>query len=158
MSTKSLEEKIISLRKTIAWMDLVLANISQGIIVLDESWRIVFVNQWVSELTNRSRIMLLGKSLDYIVPVETAKPVNKTTMTVHSVADLNGVYEVKKSRSHTEISIQARFIPQICQAVCIITPVSTDLKTEEAMRQFYKEVATMRQEIVRLQNSASLED
>lgn len=148
---KALKEKIVALRETVAWMDLVLASINQGILVVDKNWRIVFANTYLAEAIGENRILLLGQPFSSVLPGITDKQLtSKTKMNLRSIHRLNGLITMSVEQTNREMSFEARYVESLQQAVCIITDVSSELKSEEAAMRFFKEIGTLRQELIRV--------
>lgn len=59
---------VLELRRSIAWMDLVMANLSEGVAVINENDHVTFVNDSFAALIEKQRIFLLGLSIWEILP------------------------------------------------------------------------------------------
>lgn len=75
-----LKATIADLRRTIAWMDLALSRLSEGIVVVNEDkFRIAYANDAFAAMIGKPRILLLGSPIgDYLpsfrVPTIRASP------------------------------------------------------------------------------------
>jgi signal transduction histidine kinase len=62
----TLADELLEVRRTLGWMDLVIGNISDAVYVSDKKSRLIFVNQYFSDLLNIPRVFLLGRQLDEV--------------------------------------------------------------------------------------------
>lgn len=148
MSVDSLEKKIMSLRETLSWMDLVMANVNECILVLDSEWRVVFANSYLAEMLGQNRILLLGKNaweiLNFIEPtVETSKK----QLSIKDVAKLDGVYDFAIHSLNLKLLFHGKYVDHLNQAVCIISDVSVVLRAEKAMMSLHEEIAALKAEL-----------
>lgn len=63
----------LSLRESNAWMDLVLASIADGVIIVGEDLRILFCNDGFAKMIGRHHTSLVGSSLTRFLPVSLDK-------------------------------------------------------------------------------------
>lgn len=77
MKANGLDAEITALRKTLAWMDLVLANLSEGIVIVDSRWKVNFANEALADLIGDTRIFLLGKHIWDVLPLTQKKQAPK---------------------------------------------------------------------------------
>lgn len=149
MSTNNLEKKIISLRQTLSWMDLVLANVDQGIVVLDSEWRIVFINSYLAEMLGQNRILLLGKPIGEVLPFLGAKirPDSNTTLPIKSAASLVGVYDYVAEKLKIKLLVRGNYVDHLNQAVCMLSDVSIELKAESALMALHQEVSALKKQL-----------
>lgn len=68
MSNSKFEEIIVDLRRSVAWMDLVLSNLHEGVGVLGKDNKLLFANDALGKMLSKNRIFLLGKSLGELIP------------------------------------------------------------------------------------------
>ncbi len=64
ISSDPLSRELLEVQRTLGWMDIVLGNITDAVYVTDKNQRLVFANQFFSDLLGVPRIFLLGKNLD----------------------------------------------------------------------------------------------
>lgn len=146
MSDADLEDKIISLRSTIAWMDLVLANVNESIVVLDENWRIIFANSYTAEILNSDRVLLLGQSFWDAMPVikDAGSKPHRDTLPITSIASLNGVYDFQYKKIPRKLQLQASYIKALNQAVCILSDVTIEMRAENALMALQNEASKLK--------------
>ncbi len=144
MSIESLEKKIMSLRNTLSWMDLVMANVNECILVLDSEWRVVFANSYLAEIIGQNRILLLGKPAWKLLPfLESKVHVKSKTTSIKSVTKLDGVYDFSVQSLDLKLLFHGKYVDHLKQAVCIISDVSVELKAEGAMMTLHKEITEL---------------
>lgn len=68
--TESLAKELLELQRTLGWMDLVIGSITDAVYVTDAQARIVFANQFFSDLLGTPRVFLLGKHLQEVFPTQ----------------------------------------------------------------------------------------
>jgi PAS domain-containing protein len=149
MSTTSLEKKIIALRQTLSWMDLVLANVDQGIVVLDNEWRIMFINSYLAEMLGQNRIVLLGKPIVEVLPFMKPKIqlTRKKVLSIEAVATLIGVYDFSADKLKMKLLVRGNYVEHLDQAVCLLSDVSIELKAESALMALHQEVAILKKQL-----------
>lgn len=69
------DQVLADLRKSLAWLDLAMATLHEGVLVLDEDMKVLFANDAVAEMAGMSRILMLGAKVWDVVPLhESGKP------------------------------------------------------------------------------------
>ncbi len=145
MSIESLEKKITTLRQTLSWADLVMANVSECILVLDSDWRVVFANSYLAEIIGQNRILLLGKYVWEILPfTEAAIRPKKRQLSLKKVAQLDGVYDFRVQNLNLKMLFNGKYVDQLQQAVCIITDATIELKAGSALMSMQEELAALK--------------
>lgn len=148
MSVESLEKKIISLRETLSWMDLVMANVNECILVLDSEWRVVFANSYLAEILGQNRILLLGKNAWEVLPfLEPKVQVSSKRLSIKAVSKLDGVYDFSIHSLNLKLLVHAKYVAHLKQAVCIISDVSVELKAENALMSLNEEIAALKADL-----------
>lgn len=140
METKAMNDEIKALRKTLAWMDLVLANLSESVFVVDKDWKITFVNKALADLVGELRIILLGKYVWEVVPITRGETSLKTQiknekLSIKNAELLNGVYKLGAFKTSRIMELNCTYIPKLQQAACVLT--DTTLETR-ALKQLHK--------------------
>ena len=146
MSNDAAEEKIMALRHTIAWMDLVMANVNESILVLDTNWRIIFANSYMAEILGSDRVQLLGRAFWDVLPMIKAESHTPQIdeLPVKLIASLNAVYDLKYKSITRKLQLQGKYVDSINQAVCILSDVTVELKAENALMALQKEVSNLK--------------
>jgi PAS domain-containing protein len=116
---------IKELRQTLAWMDLVLANITEGICVIDQNQAIIYTNDAFTKLVDQQRIKLLGLKLPNLIPFKQEKI-------------QPGVYQLKTTRGNTSISLTTKDISNINQQVIVIKDITLAEQTKIKLEQYKK--------------------
>lgn len=148
MTDEHLEKKIKTLRDTLTWMDLVMSSLNEGIVVLDNEWRVVFANSYLAEILGQNRILLLGKKIWEILPF-LKPPANKNNslLSIKSVSKLDGVYDFSMQKLNLKLLLRGKYVDHLKQAVCIISNVSVELKAEDALMSLHKEIALLKAQL-----------
>lgn len=150
MKTTPIDDKITSLRATIAWMDLVMANVNESIVVLDNNWRIIFANSYLADTLGIDRVVLLGKLFWDVMPIFSDGNKNASQLPLRSIAELNSVYELKQNSITLKLLLQCKYVAALDQAVCIMSDVSIELKAENALMKLHRQIDSLRSEIADL--------
>lgn len=143
--TPPLEEIIAKLRQTLAWMDLVLANLKEGVVVLNQDMNIVYANDAFAELVQRPRIFLLGSMLSEVLPfLEQDGRALKPNDFPHRLSPelpekLRGTYQVRLPAHVATVEIWATFLPKLDQAVVLLRDVTKQQEAEKALENKVKE-------------------
>ena len=148
MAKDNFEHKIAELRGTLAWTDLVLANIDEAILVLDDQWRINFANSSLAELLARDRIGLLGHTLWELPLARNDRPLSdmpgSRKTKIESINSLDAVYDVKVMTVERKLLLRGRFVPGLGQAVCVLRDVSVELKADFALMALQRKVKALK--------------
>lgn len=144
MSTEMLEKKIMDLRRTLAWMDLVMANVNECILVLDKDWRIVFINSYMAELLDQNRVLLLGRYVWEISPFENSlKAEDLSKQSIESINKLNGIYNLKVKTLNFKLLLQGKYVDTLEQAICIMSNVSMELNASSELIKLNEKIAAL---------------
>ena len=143
MSQRNLDYKISELRRTLAWMDLVMASINEAILVLDRDWRIIFANTALAEILGINRILLLGQKMPEVLPgIGSIRGAG-----IEQISDMDGVFEMKLGKIERKFYLKSKFVESLGQAVCVIDDISLDVRAEGAMMEMHKKVASLEAEL-----------
>lgn len=146
MTNSEAQTKILGLRKTIAWMDLVMANVNESILVVDDTWRIVFANSYLAEILDVDRILLLGQPFWDVLPMvtEASSTPHIKELPIKLIAGLNGVYDLRHKSIIRKLQLQGKYIKSLNQAVCILSDVTVELRAESTIMNLHKEVSRLK--------------
>lgn len=100
MSKSELGQTIADLRRTIAWMDLALARLEEGIVVVEaKDMRIRYANDAFANMVGRQRIFVLGAPLAALFPKIEAREGEGERQSEHRLAGPRGqrVIEVRSA-------------------------------------------------------------
>lgn len=133
MKANPMDNEIQALRKTLAWMDLVMANLNEYVFVVDKDWKIIFVNNAFAELIGTMRILLLGKYAWEVLPITLdGEPLeiilSKQKLIVKNVARLNGVYQLDLFKVNRIMELRCSYVPNLNQAACVLTDTTLETK------------------------------
>jgi PAS domain-containing protein len=130
-------------------MDLVLASVDQGIVVLDSEWRIVFINSYLAEMLDQNRIVLLGKPIVEVLPFlkQKIEPTSETSLSIKAVSAVIGVYNFSADKLKMKLLVRGKYVEHLDQAVCLLSDVSIELKAESALMALHQEVAILKNQL-----------
>jgi signal transduction histidine kinase len=132
----SLEQSVVDLRKSLAWLDLVISTINDGIISLDKDLKIHFINDRAAEILRRDRIFLLGAPIWQALPLfKKNNRLKKADYLLHankpSIRSLNDIYELSTGDNKILASVKFNRVPKINQISLTITDVTEQKRAEE---------------------------
>ncbi len=101
---KAINAVLKDLRNSLSWMDLVMENLKEGVLVVGRDMRIAFTNTAFADMAGVPRIMMLGCPLWEVVPLSLNKQdmfpeLKKMEQHFTTLKHLNGVYELKDKKS-----------------------------------------------------------
>lgn len=145
MAKENLEEVISDLRKSLAWLDLVLATLNEGVITLEKDLRIHFANDAMAEILNINRIFLLGSPLWEVLPLTKENKLLKkndylTALKKNDIQSLSGIYTLKMAEKIRIVEVTFGYIPKIKQIAIVIRDV-TKLQEETLYVKLQQEIA-----------------
>jgi PAS domain S-box-containing protein len=132
-------DQVSELRKSLAWADLVLANLNEGVVVVDEKMKILFVNNAFSDMVSKPRILILGTSLCDTFPVlhegkTLCEDEKHKTISEETTKELTGVYQLNAPDGVHIIELMVGFIPKLNQAVFVIRDITARVRAEENLK------------------------
>jgi signal transduction histidine kinase len=136
-----IKHELLNAQRTLGWMDMVLANISDGVCVVDDEFVIIFANDAFAKLFDRQRIFLLGQKFDQIVQISNgasflAKKLKAEPELITKAEVLNGEYEYTSRGSLGAIRVTAQSIPTLRQAVFMMHDVTKERALERMKNEF----------------------
>lgn len=141
-TTTDPNEAVISdLRHSLAWMELVLSNLQEGVMVIGKDRRIIFVNNAISELVGKPRVLLLGifpwQIMQILLPGQDPHTA-KRTLSFKRLCSFNGLYEVRVGSTQRTVEITTVPLASFNQAVLMFRDI-TERETQDYVRQAYLE-------------------
>lgn len=141
---------ITMLRGTLAWMDLVMANIDESIFVVNKDWEIIYTNDTLVDLLGVIRVTVLGKHWWDVVPLEKdGKLVNSFTnfseQSIEDVGKLNGIYHLKSFEVNRLMSLTASHVTSVNQTVCVLADVTMEMNAYNAIKQKDEEITRLQE-------------
>ncbi|HLL60626.1 MAG TPA: PAS domain S-box protein [Candidatus Nitrosocosmicus sp.] len=146
MAQENLQDVIKDLRKSLAWLDLVLATLNEGVLTLGKDLKIHFANDAMAGMLKTNRIFMLGK------PIWDALPLSKDalllketdyrrTITNNDIQSLSGIYNLNVGNKTLTVSVSFGYISKINQIAIVLRDV-TKLHQESAYVRLHQEIAT----------------
>lgn len=135
MTDDNYEHVLLDLRKSLAWLDLALATLHEGVIVLDDDNKVVFANDALSIMLEKPRVLLLGSSAWEIVQLENGnKALSKndylSAQKKNAVESLSGTYSLKTSTGTVSVEMTAAHIANTRHTVLVLRDISERLQTQ----------------------------
>lgn len=135
MGSSSSEQVIADLRKSLAWLDLVLATLNEGVVVLNGNMEVLFANDALADMLGKPRVLLLGASVWDILQLRTedkilAKPEYKKVQQKDIVKSLSGVFQLWTENSIINIESSAEHIENTSHTVLVIRDVTERLQAQ----------------------------
>ena len=62
----ALQAELLEVQRTLGWMDLVIAHITDAVYVVDDQSKLIFVNQYFADIIGTPRVFLLGKEIESV--------------------------------------------------------------------------------------------
>lgn len=144
MNEAALEKKIMDLRKTLSWMDLVMANVNECILVLDEEWRVVFINSYMADLLDKNRILLLGNYFWDVIPfINISSLEHSPAASIKSINKFDGVYDLNIKSLNLKMLLHGKYVEHLHQAICIMSDVSVEMKASGELMKLQKKIAKL---------------
>jgi len=130
---------INDLRQSLAWMELVLANLQEGVLVIGKDRHIVYANTAAANLLGKPRILLLGsypwKLMHIFIPGQETQ--NKyQPPTFKQISSLNGIYEIKIGDTQRVVEMSSASLAHLDQTILVIRDI-TERESQENLRQAY---------------------
>ncbi len=139
---KSLANELLSVQRTLGWMDLVISSISDAVCVIDEDGNIIFANDYFANIVDQQRVFLLGKSYSEIFPIkESEKISNEYAVGSGRLRDEGDkaikIYEWIDANNRTLIfRISSRHLPQLQQTVYLIQNITQEYELTKMKNTF----------------------
>lgn len=149
-SNNDRDQLIRDLRHSLAWMDLVMSNMGEGIMVTGSDLTVRFANDAIAQMLNQSRITLLGKpiweALNLWHDVRLAQQDFEKALTPQGAEELSGQYSFRGEKTFA-IELEVNFIPNINQAVFMVRDITHRLKNKQTLLE--ERIALMRTQLNR---------
>ena len=150
MSNEYTPTDVTLIRGTLAWMDLVMANIDELIFVVDHNWEIVYANDTLVNILGALRVTMLGKQWWEVVPLEKDEtPITSkldfSGLDIKDVGRLNGVYQLKAFKVNRHLSLTASHVASVNQTVCVLADVTVEMNAYSAIKQKDEEISRLQQ-------------
>ncbi len=124
------EKVIADLQKSLAWMDIVLANLSEGVLIVGADYKVLFANDAIATILDQSRIFLLGNEIWHCLTlVDTeGKPCTKkwfiSKLTNMKVYGMSGIYTLTAHNHTFIVEVTLGYINKIKQTIIIIKDIT----------------------------------
>lgn len=142
-TSELISELIKELRKSLAEMDLVFANLNEGIAVIDQESKIIFTNDTFSSIVKISRIAMVGKPLVDILRL------SKKGVGISSFSDLaSDVYEFQSKDNKLMLYIFITPISSINETIIVARDVTEEYENKLIRERKTNELEKMNQLMV----------
>jgi PAS domain S-box-containing protein len=127
------------LRQTLAWTDLVFANLSEGVLVVNEDLDIIFANDAIAGLLKKQRVFMLGTNVWSQISVRARDGGQPASQLVPGqsleayIATLAGRWTLQDER-HSTLEITSATLPGLSQAVVVLRDVTEQALDEQELR------------------------
>lgn len=123
----SVAKELLEVQRTLGWMDLVIGSIDEAVYVTDDESRIVFANQYFSDMLKIPRVFLLGHEMSDVFNIKlekrlTAELASDTVLREESTA----VYSWKVSNEKYLFKISKKLIPTTKQVVYLAKDITRE--------------------------------
>lgn len=130
---------ITDLQKSLAWMDIVLANLSEGVLVVGNDLTVLFANDAIGKMLGTSRIFILGTKVWVSLPLSTQD--NKictknwffNTLKSKNTASKNGVYLLLGRDNTITLYITFEYIQKLQQTIIVVKDITKQKLDEEML-------------------------
>lgn len=127
----ALASELLKVQRTLGWMDLVIGNITDAVYVVDKDSRLIFVNQYFSDILNVSRIFLLGRKLNEVFDTKLIREHNTEFLLSPEPSNdtkdkSTNICEWQTRDQHKIFNISSRYITTIKQTVFIAKDITTE--------------------------------
>lgn len=136
-----LSKELLDVRRTLGWMDLVIGSIVDGVYVVDKDSRLVFVNQYFSDLLGVHRVFILGQKLDDVfkarrmdapppeyIGVATSTDAGEGSVALYEWGNLDGITMVFK--------ISSRLLRATGQTVYLAQDITQEFEASQMKSRF----------------------
>jgi PAS domain S-box-containing protein len=132
------EQVITDLRKSLAWMDLVLSNLSEGVLVVGKDMHVLFANDAIATTLGKERIFLLGLPIWKALPIRNSshaliKQVYVAALAKNNFTSFSGIYTLKKTNVELIVDVRVGFIKKIDQTVFVVRDITKQRQDEQAL-------------------------
>lgn len=137
-----LAEELLEVQRTLGWMDLVIGSIEDAVYVTDKGSRLVFANQYFSDLLGIPRVFLLGQVLNKVfsikkvnrVPIEYA---DEHKPPINSDIGKSGIYQWIGHEGKTlTFKLTQRKLDSIDQTVCLLQNITHEYELSHMKSDF----------------------
>lgn len=152
MSSEYTANDVTLIRGTLAWMDLVMANIDELIFVVDRNWEIVYANDTLANILGSLRVTLLGKPWWEAIPLEKdGTPITSKfdfrSLDIKDFTKINGVYQLKTFEVNRQLSLSASHVVSVNQTVCVLADVTVEMNAYGVIKQKDEEISRLQQSL-----------
>ncbi len=160
---QSSERVIADLQKSLAWMDIVLANLSEGVLIIGSDYKVLFANDAISDMLGQPRILVLGTEIWQSLPLMDADKkactkkwytdalIKKNTIT------LSGIYTLSLKKTSAIVQITFGYIAKIRQTIIVVKDITKQKYDEDLLAKETAYVRLQQQTAVAANESSSVE-
>ncbi len=131
-----------STEQTEPWLDLILANLSEGVFVVSEEMKVLYANDAFAEIAHRPRMELIGLSLWELMPLPNLarsmmKKGSRQVISAEGLLALLGEHNISSGKHDLYIDLDASRIPGVEQIVFVVHDITSYRKTRTRLEQSY---------------------
>lgn len=126
---------ITDLRKSLAWLDLALASLDEGVLVMGRDMKILFANDAMAKMFKTNRIYLLGSYVWDILPIENERRrILKRDwlgwLQKNRIQRLSGEYRLSVAKKKIDIELTIGYITNTKQAILVVNDITQKRQAE----------------------------
>lgn len=126
---QSTREVIDDLRRSLGWLDLALASLNEGVLVLGPDLKLIFANDALAELLGTHRLSLLGRYLSDVLPLASGRRDLSTEriralVNEGNLSSLAGSYKLLGENQERLVELSLQDIPSAGQIVAVVRDVT----------------------------------
>lgn len=141
------QETIRHLRRSLAWMDLVLANLQEGVLVVDSASRVVFANDAFAALIRKPRVSLVGQPVTDVLSLEqNGRPVSRKRLKTGTLPAGPFCLAVGTSQHWVEVTVAS--IASLKQGVWVVRDITTQHAMDEELANRNRELEVMNRAMI----------
>jgi PAS domain S-box-containing protein len=135
VATANSAKVIEDLRKSLAWLDLALATLNEGVLVLDSDMKVLFANDAIAKMVGTSRIFLLGLEVWKALPIEQSGKLlgqshYSSRLKSHDITSLSGIYTLKNDPESVSVEVTVGYIDRSKQTIVVVRDVTELLQVQ----------------------------
>jgi len=126
------EDVLFNLRKAVAQMDLILASLKEGVVVVDKNLNIVFANDAFAGIIGEERLFIVGKNIVDILPLPNFQ--DGGSINFESMSNIQVIHDFNFSGRKVIVEITTAPLVKMGELVIVVRDITEDKNKEEALR------------------------
>lgn len=137
------EGLIAELRRSAAWMDMVMSNLAEGVVVVNEDLCVIFVNDAFANMLGKTKLFLLSKQLFEIFMLKNVNDGNAVSKKDFLASGFRGgTYAFQKESGTMYVEIGTTYIASLQQTVFVMHDITERKKAEDEVLRINRELET----------------